>query len=37
MIAWEGYLHKESSGDIKVNPHWRIDDIGNKTNDKTIQ
>ncbi|MAF99388.1 MAG: UGMP family protein [Nanoarchaeota archaeon] len=27
MIAWEGYLRKDSSGDIEVNPHWRIDEI----------
>ena len=27
MIAWEGYLRRNESGDIKVNSHWRIDEI----------
>ncbi|MBI1968481.1 tRNA (adenosine(37)-N6)-threonylcarbamoyltransferase complex transferase subunit TsaD [Candidatus Woesearchaeota archaeon] len=27
MIAWEGYLRRKESGDIGVNPHWRIDDV----------
>src|SRR3989338_1360234 len=26
MIAWEGYLRRKESGDIGVNPHWRIDE-----------
>lgn len=25
MIAWEGYLRK--TGNVKVQPHWRIDDV----------
>ena len=25
MIAWEGYLRKES--DVEVNPHWRVDEV----------
>ena len=25
MIAWEGYLRKESK--IEVNPHWRVDEV----------
>ena len=27
MIAWEGYLRREESGDIEVNPHWRADEV----------
>ena len=27
MIAWEGYLRKEESGDIEVKPHWRVDEV----------
>ena len=27
MIAWEGYLRRKESGDIGVNPHWRIDEV----------
>lgn len=27
MIAWEGFLRKEEFGDIKVNPHWRVDEV----------
>ena len=27
MIAWEGYLRKESYGDMEVNPHWRADEV----------
>jgi N6-L-threonylcarbamoyladenine synthase len=27
MIAWEGFLRKESYGDIEVNPHWRTDEV----------
>jgi N6-L-threonylcarbamoyladenine synthase/protein kinase Bud32 len=27
MIAWEGYLRKDSYGDIEVNPHWRTDEV----------
>ena len=27
MIAWEGYLRRKTYGDIKVNPHWRTDDV----------
>ncbi len=27
MIAWEGFLREETSGDIKVNPHWRTDEV----------
>lgn len=27
MIAWEGYLRRKESGDIAVNPHWRIDEV----------
>ncbi len=27
MIAWEGYLRRKESGDIEVNPHWRIDQV----------
>lgn len=27
MIAWEGYLRRDESGDIKVNPHWRVDEV----------
>lgn len=27
MIAWEGFLRKDHSGDIEVNPQWRVDEI----------
>ncbi len=27
MIAWEGYLRRKESGDIEVNPHWRVDEV----------
>jgi N6-L-threonylcarbamoyladenine synthase len=27
MIAWEGYLRKDESGDMEVNPHWRVDEV----------
>ncbi len=27
MIAWEGFLRKDSYGDMKVNPHWRADEV----------
>ena len=27
MIAWEGYLRREESSEVKVNPHWRIDEV----------
>ncbi len=27
MIAWEGFLRKEQSGDIEIKPHWRIDEL----------
>ena len=27
MIAWEGFLRKDQSGDITVKPHWRTDEI----------
>jgi tRNA A37 threonylcarbamoyltransferase TsaD len=27
MIAWEGYLRREESGDIEVNSHWRVDEV----------
>lgn len=27
MIAWEGYLRRKEFGDIKVRPHWRIDEV----------
>lgn len=27
MIAWEGYLRRKESGDIKVKPHWRVDEV----------
>ena len=27
MIAWEGYLRREESGDIEVIPHWRTDEV----------
>ena len=27
MIAWEGFLRKDSYGDIVVNPHWRADEV----------
>ena len=27
MIAWEGFLRKNESGDIEVNPHWRTDEV----------
>ncbi len=27
MIAWEGFLRKDQSGDIAVKPHWRADEV----------
>ncbi|MEW5896254.1 MAG: KEOPS complex N(6)-L-threonylcarbamoyladenine synthase Kae1 [Nanoarchaeota archaeon] len=27
MIAWEGFLRKDESGDVKVNPQWRVDEV----------
>jgi len=27
MIAWEGFLRKDESGDIEINPHWRVDEV----------
>ena len=27
MIAWEGFLRKETYGDMEVNPHWRADEV----------
>jgi N6-L-threonylcarbamoyladenine synthase len=27
MIAWEGFLRKDTYEDIKVNPHWRVDEV----------
>ncbi len=27
MIAWEGFLRKDESGDMEVNPHWRTDEV----------
>jgi len=27
MIAWEGFLRKESYSDMEVNPHWRADEV----------
>ncbi len=27
MIAWEGFLRKDETGDIQVNPHWRTDEV----------
>jgi len=27
MIAWEGYLRRDESGDIEINPHWRTDEV----------
>ncbi|MBT4651503.1 tRNA (adenosine(37)-N6)-threonylcarbamoyltransferase complex transferase subunit TsaD [Candidatus Woesearchaeota archaeon] len=27
MIAWEGYLRREESGDIEVNAQWRTDEV----------
>jgi glycoprotease/Kae1 family metallohydrolase len=27
MIAWEGFLRKETHGDIEVNAHWRADEV----------
>lgn len=27
MIAWEGFLRKDESGDIGVNPYWRTDEV----------
>ncbi|MBI2666225.1 tRNA (adenosine(37)-N6)-threonylcarbamoyltransferase complex transferase subunit TsaD [Candidatus Woesearchaeota archaeon] len=27
MIAWEGFLRKDTSGDIEINPHWRINEV----------
>ena len=27
MIAWEGFLRKDESGDVEVKPHWRVDEV----------
>lgn len=27
MIAWEGFLRKDISGDIQVNSQWRVDEV----------
>lgn len=27
MIAWEGVLRRGQSGDMEVNPHWRVDEV----------
>lgn len=27
MIAWEGFLRKDESGDVSVIPHWRTDEV----------
>jgi N6-L-threonylcarbamoyladenine synthase/protein kinase Bud32 len=27
MIAWEGFLRKDTYGDMQVNPHWRADEV----------
>ncbi|MBU1111218.1 MAG: KEOPS complex N(6)-L-threonylcarbamoyladenine synthase Kae1 [archaeon] len=27
MIAWEGYLRKDSVPEMEVNPHWRADEV----------
>jgi glycoprotease/Kae1 family metallohydrolase len=27
MIAWEGFIRKDESGDVEVNPHWRTDEV----------
>ncbi len=27
MIAWEGYVRKDETGDMGVNPHWRTDEV----------
>ena len=27
MIAWEGFLRKDESGDVEVKPHWRTDEV----------
>ncbi|PIN74030.1 UGMP family protein [Candidatus Woesearchaeota archaeon CG10_big_fil_rev_8_21_14_0_10_45_16] len=27
MIAWEGFLRKDSYGDVEVKPHWRADEV----------
>ena len=27
MIAWEGFLRKEESGDVEIKPHWRADEV----------
>ena len=27
MIAWEGFLRKDSYGDVEVIPHWRTDEV----------
>ncbi|HLC88615.1 MAG TPA: UGMP family protein, partial [Candidatus Nanoarchaeia archaeon] len=27
MIAWEGFLRKDTSSDIGVKPHWRIEEV----------
>ncbi len=27
MIAWEGFIRRNESGDIEVKPHWRTDEV----------
>ncbi|MBI2572382.1 tRNA (adenosine(37)-N6)-threonylcarbamoyltransferase complex transferase subunit TsaD [Candidatus Woesearchaeota archaeon] len=27
MIAWEGWLRKDESGDVEIKPHWRADEV----------
>jgi tRNA A37 threonylcarbamoyltransferase TsaD len=27
MIAWEGFLRKDESREMEVNPHWRVDEV----------
>lgn len=27
MIAWEGFVRKDSYGEVKVNPEWRADEV----------
>ncbi|MDP3733662.1 MAG: KEOPS complex N(6)-L-threonylcarbamoyladenine synthase Kae1 [Nanoarchaeota archaeon] len=27
MIAWEGFLRKDTYSDMEVNPHWRVDEV----------
>ncbi len=27
MIAWEGFLRRETYGDVEVRPHWRTDEV----------